>query len=120
MAQNELRQAEYPEIRLYINGRWLDAADHAEVINPATERVIGAIPLASGRELDAALDAAAAGFKVWSDTSPTRRAEVMLTAARLLRSRIDEIAYSITLEHGKPFPQARLEVIRGCEFFEWD
>jgi succinate-semialdehyde dehydrogenase/glutarate-semialdehyde dehydrogenase len=37
-----------------------------------------------------------------------------------MRERIDEIARSITLEHGKPFPQARLEVIRGCEFFEWD
>jgi succinate-semialdehyde dehydrogenase/glutarate-semialdehyde dehydrogenase len=44
----------------------------------------------------------------------------MLTAARLLRSRGDEIAHSITLEHGKPLAQARLEVIRGCEFLEWD
>ena len=37
-----------------------------------------------------------------------------------MRERIDEIAHSITLEHGKPFAQARLEVIRGCEFYEWD
>jgi succinate-semialdehyde dehydrogenase / glutarate-semialdehyde dehydrogenase len=112
--------AQYPQLGLYIDGRWTDSADHAEVINPATEQVIGAVPLASERELDMALDAAAAGFKVWSNTAPARRAEVMMTAARLLRSRIDEIAHSITLEHGKPFSQARLEVIRGCEFFEWD
>ncbi|SLN48417.1 NAD-dependent succinate-semialdehyde dehydrogenase [Pseudooctadecabacter jejudonensis] len=32
----------------------------------------------------------------------------------------EEIAQSITLEHGKPLAQARLEVIRGAEFFEWD
>ncbi len=120
MDQSELRATAYPKIGLYINGRWTDAADHAEVINPATERAIGTVPLASERELDAALDAAAAGFKLWSNTAPARRAEVMVTAARLLRSRIDEIAHSITLEHGKPFTQARLEVIRGCEFFEWD
>jgi succinate-semialdehyde dehydrogenase/glutarate-semialdehyde dehydrogenase len=37
-----------------------------------------------------------------------------------MRERQDEIAHSITLEHGKPFQQARLEVIRGAEFFEWD
>ena len=37
-----------------------------------------------------------------------------------MRERIEEIAYAITLEHGKPIAQARLEVIRGCEFFEWD
>jgi succinate-semialdehyde dehydrogenase / glutarate-semialdehyde dehydrogenase len=120
VAQSELPRPEYPKVGLYVNGRWMDTADHAEIINPATEQVIGANPVASERELDAALEAAAAGFKVWSNTAPARRAEVMLTAARLLRSRIDEIAHSITLEHGKPFAQARLEVIRGCEFFEWD
>jgi succinate-semialdehyde dehydrogenase/glutarate-semialdehyde dehydrogenase len=37
-----------------------------------------------------------------------------------MRERIEEIAFAITLEHGKPIAQARLEVIRGCEFFEWD
>ena len=37
-----------------------------------------------------------------------------------MRERIEEIAYAITLEHGKPVAQARLEVVRGCEFFEWD
>ena len=44
----------------------------------------------------------------------------MLKAAALMRDRIEEIAHSITLEHGKPLSQARLEVVRGCEFFEWD
>jgi succinate-semialdehyde dehydrogenase/glutarate-semialdehyde dehydrogenase len=37
-----------------------------------------------------------------------------------MRERIEDIAYAITLEHGKPIAQARAEVIRGCEFFEWD
>ena len=37
-----------------------------------------------------------------------------------MRERQEEIATSITLEHGKPLKQARLEVIRGAEFFEWD
>jgi succinate-semialdehyde dehydrogenase / glutarate-semialdehyde dehydrogenase len=120
VGQSALRLPEYPQGELYINGRWIDAADHTEVINPATEEIIGSIPMASERELDQALEAASAGFAVWSNTAPAERAEVMLNAARLLRSRIDEIAQCITLEHGKPFRQARLEVIRGCEFFEWD
>ena len=37
-----------------------------------------------------------------------------------MRERQAEIAHDITLELGKPYPQAKLEVIRGCEFFEWD
>lgn len=110
----------YPHIKLFINGQWVDAPDRGEVINPATEEVIGTFPIASSVQLSAALDAAESGFRIWSATAPARRAEIMLKAARLLRERAEEIAPSITLEHGKPIEQARLEVIRGCEFFEWD
>jgi succinate-semialdehyde dehydrogenase/glutarate-semialdehyde dehydrogenase len=45
---------------------------------------------------------------------------VLNKAAALMRQRQGEIATAITAEHGKPLPQARMEVIRGCEFFEWD
>jgi succinate-semialdehyde dehydrogenase/glutarate-semialdehyde dehydrogenase len=71
-------------------------------------------------DLDDALDAAQKGFKVWSGFAPRKRADIMLRAAALMRARSDGIAQAITLEHGKPVNQARLEVIRGCEFFEWD
>jgi len=111
---------QYPDLQLYIGGSWKKAAEGQPVLNPADESVIGMVPIASRSDLDAALAAAADGFRTWSRTSPAKRAEVMLRAARLLRERIEEIAYAITLEHGKPIAQARLEVIRGCEFFEWD
>jgi succinate-semialdehyde dehydrogenase / glutarate-semialdehyde dehydrogenase len=112
--------AQYPDLQLYIGGAWRKAASERPVLNPADETVIGLFPVASRSDLDDALAAAADGFKVWSRTSPAARAGVMLKAAALMRQRIDEIAHAITLEHGKPFAQARLEVIRGCEFFEWD
>jgi succinate-semialdehyde dehydrogenase/glutarate-semialdehyde dehydrogenase len=110
----------YPDLKLYIGGEWRKSADEQPVLNPADESVIGAVPVASRKDLDDALAAAADGFRIWSRTAPRKRAEIMLKAASLMRERIDEIAYSITLEHGKPLAQARLEVIRGCEFFEWD
>jgi succinate-semialdehyde dehydrogenase/glutarate-semialdehyde dehydrogenase len=111
---------QYPDLQLYIGGAWRKAADGQPVLNPADESVIGMVPIASRSDLDDALAAAAAGFKVWSKTSPAKRADIILRAARLMRERIEEIAYAITLEHGKPIAQARLEVVRGCEFFEWD
>ncbi|MDH4985340.1 NAD-dependent succinate-semialdehyde dehydrogenase [Aminobacter anthyllidis] len=110
----------YPDLQLYIGGAWRRTAETLPVINPADESVIGAVPVASTHDLDAALEAAERGFAVWRKTSPARRAEVLRKAAALLRDRIDEIARDITREHGKPFQQARLEVIRGAEFFEWD
>ena len=111
---------QYPDLQLYIGGAWRKAVEGQPVLNPADESVIGTVPIASRSDLDAALAAAADGFRTWSRTSPAKRAEVMLKAARLMRERIEEIAYAITLEHGKPIAQARLEVIRGCEFVEWD
>ena len=110
----------YPDLHLYIDGQWRKTAEDMPVLDPATEREIGRLPRATTRDLDDALAAAEAGFESWSKTPPAERANVLLKAAALMRDRQEEIAQSITAEHGKPLPQARLEVIRGCEFFEWD
>lgn len=110
----------YPDLQLYIGGAWRRAGQSQPVINPADESVLGELPLVSSADLDDAVAAASEGFKVWSRTSPKRRAEIILKATALMRERQEEIARSITLEQGKPITEARLEVIRGCEFFEWD
>jgi succinate-semialdehyde dehydrogenase / glutarate-semialdehyde dehydrogenase len=110
----------YPDLQLYIDGTWQTTGADLGVVNPATEEEIGRLPIAGPQQLDAALDAARRGFEIWSRTAPRDRADLIRDAARLMRERQDEIAHSITLEHGKPFRQAQLEVIRGAEFFEWD
>jgi len=110
----------YPDLFLFINGEWRKTANDLPVLNPATEEEIGRLPHAEMSDLDDALEAAANGFKVWSQVAPVDRAKVLLRAAAIMRERQEEIATAITAEHGKPLDQARLEVIRGCEFLEWD
>lgn len=110
----------YPDLKLYIGGAWRKTERDIPVINPATEQELGRLPCASQDDLDDALEAAENGFRIWSGTPPRERADVILRAASLIRERQEEIANAITLEHGKPLNQARLEVIRGAEFFEWD
>jgi len=110
----------YPALKLFIDGQWRTSAEDLPVINPATEEVIGRLPRASRRDLDDALAAAVQGFAIWRKTSPRDRCNLIRRAAALMRERQEEIAYAITLEHGKPLAQARKEVIRGAEFFEWD
>ena len=110
----------YPDLQLYIAGAWRKSAQTLPVLNPADESILGVLPVASTVDLDDAIDAAVIGHRIWSRTAPAKRADVMLKAAALMRQRVDEIAYAITLEHGKPLAQARAEVQRGCEFFEWD
>ncbi|SNZ20212.1 NAD-dependent succinate-semialdehyde dehydrogenase [Cohaesibacter gelatinilyticus] len=110
----------YPDLHLFIDGKWRKAKRDVPVVNPATEEELGRLPCADIDDLEDALSAARKGFKIWRETSPRKRADIILKAASLMRERQEEIAQTITAEHGKPLAQARLEVIRGAEFFEWD
>ncbi len=112
--------SDYPDVGLYIGGSWRMTADDLPVVNPADEQVIGRLARAGRQDLDDALEAAAKGFAVWSQTAPRDRADVLRRAAAIMRERQAEIGHDITLELGKPYQQAKLEVIRGAEFFEWD
>ncbi len=111
---------EYQKIQLYIGGHWRVPKEHLPILNPADGAQIGLLPVADQGDLDDALTAAQQGFEVWRQTAPVERSRIMLRAAQLLRDRQEQIAQSIAMELGKPIGQARLEVIRGCEFFEWD
>ncbi len=111
---------DYPEPRLYIDGAWRTTAETLPVVDPATEAVIGRVPVAAMADLDDALAAATDGFETWRLTPPRDRADLIRRAVALMRDRREEIARSITLEHGKPFAEACAEVERGAEFFEWD
>jgi succinate-semialdehyde dehydrogenase / glutarate-semialdehyde dehydrogenase len=113
-------QYQYPKLQMLINGKWRDTKDHEPVLNPAEETVIGQLPMATRQDLDDALEAAQAGFRAWRATSPAKRAEILLNGARLVRERVDEHAYAITLEQGKPLAQSKSEILRGCEIIEWD
>ncbi len=98
----------YPDLRLFIAGDWRQA-DGQPVVNPADCRYRYVV-----------LAAAEQGFKVWSRTSPAKRAELILEAVRLMRERVEKMAIAMTLEQGKPIAQSRLEILRGCDIIEWD
>jgi succinate-semialdehyde dehydrogenase/glutarate-semialdehyde dehydrogenase len=110
---------QYPDLQLLIGGNWI-ARDGRPVINPADETAIGAVPHATQSDLADAVAAAEEGFKVWRRTSPAKRAEIILKAAAIIRSRVEEFAVAMTLEQGKPIAQSRLEILRGCDIIEWD
>ncbi|ESR27025.1 NAD-dependent succinate-semialdehyde dehydrogenase [Lutibaculum baratangense] len=111
----------YPETLLLIDGEWRPAASGKTipVVNPATEEVIGKVAWAEKADLDAALEAVAKGFRVWSQTSAYERAKTMRKAAGLLRERADEIAAVMTLEQGKPVAEAMMETMAGADIIEW-
>ncbi|MDM0024811.1 NAD-dependent succinate-semialdehyde dehydrogenase [Variovorax saccharolyticus] len=111
----------YPDTRLLIDGEWCDAASGKtqDVINPATGLPIGKVAFAATADLDRALDAAQRGFEAWRRIPANERAITMRKAAALLRERAPEIARILTQEQGKPFAEARGEVLAGADIIEW-
>ena len=92
---------------------------HADVFDPATGAVTKRVPLASADDVQAAVDAAAAAFPAWAETTPLNRARVMFRFKELLERHAVDLARIITSEHGKVLSDARGEVTRGLEVVEF-
>jgi malonate-semialdehyde dehydrogenase (acetylating)/methylmalonate-semialdehyde dehydrogenase len=89
------------------------------VYNPASGKEKVRVAYASVEEVDTAVAAARAAFVEWSDTSLTRRTQIMYRFRNLLEEAADELAALIASEHGKTKPDARGEVQRGLETVEF-
>jgi malonate-semialdehyde dehydrogenase (acetylating)/methylmalonate-semialdehyde dehydrogenase len=91
----------------------------APVTNPATGEVTGQVALASVEDARAVIDAAAAAFPAWRDTSLAKRTQILFAFRELLNERKGELAEIITSEHGKVVSDALGEVSRGQEVVEF-
>jgi acyl-CoA reductase-like NAD-dependent aldehyde dehydrogenase len=87
--------------RLLIGGEWVDGADGAyEVINPATEEVVGFAPEASEEQARSAARAAREAFPSWAATAPAERARLLQAVTEQLRARADHLVPLIISETG--------------------
>lgn len=111
----------YATLKHYIDGQWVEPTGTSgqDVVNPATNAVIGRLGHASREDLDRALEAADRGFRAWRSVAPFDRAKVLRKAADLVRARADEIGRLITLEQGKIFAEARMELISAGDIIDW-
>lgn len=108
-------------LKLLINGEWRDGGDGRSepVVNPATGEVLGQLPYASVSDLDEALAAASAGFKVWKAMTAQERYVIMMKAAELIEQRKEAIGRILTLENGKPLAEAVGEVQFSADATRW-
>jgi succinate-semialdehyde dehydrogenase/glutarate-semialdehyde dehydrogenase len=111
----------YPAVALYIDGEWAEGKGGRgdDVLNPATGQVLGRVPFAEPEDTGRAIDAARAAFPAWRDAGPERRGEILRRSAGLIHSRAGEIGRVMTLEEGKPLPEATGEVHRAAAQLEW-
>jgi succinate-semialdehyde dehydrogenase/glutarate-semialdehyde dehydrogenase len=111
----------YEQYGLFIGGEWRAARDGATVpvIDPADEETLGHIPKAGAADLDAALAAAAEGFRVWRGTPAWNRSAVLRAIVGELRARADQVALAVSRETGKPLAEATGEFNTAVDFFDW-
>ncbi len=102
---------------LFIEGQWRapHGQTHEDVINPATEQVIGSICMGDALDADAAVQAAARAFDGWAATAPAERSAWLAKIHEALKARGEEIAMLISQEVGSPlgfsrFAQAGLPI----------
>ncbi len=108
-------------IELFIDGAWTAGAAGRtlDIVNPATEAVIGQVAVAETADLDRALAAAERGFAVWRRTSALDRSKILRKAGDLLRERAKAIGATITAEQGKPLAEAVQEVGNCADILDW-
>ncbi|MDT5192073.1 MAG: malonate-semialdehyde dehydrogenase (acetylating) / methylmalonate-semialdehyde dehydrogenase, partial [Mycobacterium sp.] len=108
-------------IRHWIDNKPFEGTSGATspVTNPATGEVTGQVALASVEDARAVIDAAAAAFPAWRDTSLAKRTQILFAFRELLNARKGELAEIITSEHGKVVSDALGEVSRGQEVVEF-
>ena len=109
------------ELTHYIGGAHVkgNSGRFADVYNPATGEVQAKVPLASATEISQAVEIAETAQRAWGGVNPQRRARVMMKFVDLLNRDIDQLADSLSREHGKTLPDAKGDVQRGLEVVEY-
>ena len=112
----------YSKFGQFIDGKWQQAEkkETYEVINPATEEIIGKASKASSIDVLKALKSAERGLEIWKNTSPWKRSYIIRKIADLMREKQDILAKWLTLEVGKPIAEGIGETGGAADIFEWN
>ena len=96
----------------YVNGRMVPAVEGQDepIISPVDESVLAKVPKGTEKDVDRAVDAAAAAFETWQDTTPAERGAMLLKLADRIEQNAEELATLEADNVGKPIGLARSEV----------
>lgn len=105
----------------YIDGIWCDAKskDTVEVIDPATNQLIGTVPNMATEEAKAAVDAAAKALPTWRALTAHQRSTLLQRWFQLIQDNKRQLAELMTFEQGKPVAEAEGEITYAASFIEW-
>lgn len=106
--------------KMIVAGEHVDSVsgEVQEIRNPATGEIVDIVPRGTVEDVRRAVDAAEHAFKAWSETPPSKRAEVLFRAAHRISEQEKELATLLTKEQGKPIKESVLEIRRFVHTLE--
>ncbi|WP_411852142.1 betaine-aldehyde dehydrogenase [Stenotrophomonas sp. LGBM10] len=112
----------FPDQLLYIGGRYVPSQGGTtfEVINPANGELLANVHSANSDDLDAAVESAQAGQKVWAALTTVEQSRILLRAVALLRERNDALAELESRNTGKALSETlSVDVVTGADVLEY-
>lgn len=119
---SKLKDASLAIDKALIGNEWLASSASGkifEVTNPSTGDVIAVLPDLDRSEISKAIDLAHKAQKTWAAKTGKERAAVLRKLYDLMVANADDLATILTMEMGKPWPEARGEILYGASYVEW-
>ena len=105
----------------YINGKWVEAKSGKTfpVENPFNQEIISHVPDSDNHDVNEAVSAANTAYSDWHKMSASERRDLMKELANKSRENANELAKTISMEMGKPFPEALDEIDTVADFLDY-
>jgi succinate-semialdehyde dehydrogenase/glutarate-semialdehyde dehydrogenase len=115
----QLKNQKLFEEKSFIGGKFFDKNSKIKVFNPATQKLIGAVPNCDLADTKNTIETAQNGFEKWKKLTGKERAKILKNWYELILENQEDLAVILTTEQGKPLTEARGEIIYGANFVEW-
>jgi succinate-semialdehyde dehydrogenase/glutarate-semialdehyde dehydrogenase len=117
----QLKDKNLLRTQAYINGLWYEAMNQQRFLvkNPANGATLAEVPDLGTLETREAINAANNALPEWSSKTATQRSIILRRWFDLIQEHADDLGMILTMEQGKPLPEARGEVRYGATFVEW-
>jgi succinate-semialdehyde dehydrogenase/glutarate-semialdehyde dehydrogenase len=103
----------------FVGGKWLEAKDTFDVLDPATGDVVAKVAKAGKAETEAAVKAASDAFPAWRKTTAKERSEILHRWYELMLENKQFLGELMVAEQGKPLKEAQGEVDYAASYLQW-
>ena len=103
----------------FVGGKWLEAKDTFDVLDPATGDVVAKVSKSGKAETEAAVKAASDAFPAWRKTTAKERSEILYRWYELMLENKQFLGELMVAEQGKPLKEALGEVDYAASYLQW-